>query len=707
MALNFPDNPITNSYYTDTTSGFTYQYNGTAWISVGSTSTTQIKELDNISGSFNGSTQTFSLTIAGSPVYPVNINQITINLGGILQNAGQDFTLSGSEITFTTPPASGLSFVGMFYGSSISLNVPQTGSIGTAALSTGGPIWNTGGDVRVAGIITVGSSSVTIDGVSNRITVGTGATISLGGITAGVVTATSFYGDGSNLTGIGIGTTSSVSTSGIITASFFYGAGIGLTNIGGRVAPILYSPGIGQTNVGVSTNIVITFNKPILSVGNTITLREGSASGTITESFNVGISTRLSISGGVLTIDPTSNLGAGTTYYVVLPDGAYKDILNTSTTVGISSYYFVTSAGAAGTAYGYYSAGSGGSGYMGIGLTTFGADRSSPVQIPGTQWSLTAFSETGKFSGGSINGGVTQTGELYTWGLNSTGALGLNDRSNRSFPTQVPGTQWRNCFVGPYASFATKTDGTAWCWGSGSSMPLNDAVYRSSPTQIPGTQWTSIRSTIARNGGLGFKSDNTIWLWGYGDFGDFGVNDAVTRSSPHQIPGTQWSNFSASNYVIGGIKTDGTLWVWGYETSGSHGDNGAPNVTRSSPYQIPGTQWRTFSASYTCLATKTDGTLWSWGYNGQGGSALNDLVSRSSPHQIPGTQWGQRVDFAALRAGAFKTDNTLWVWGNNANGALGLNNATTIHRSSPTQIPGTQWKNFGFADSQLNFIKEL
>ena len=49
----------------------------------------------------------------------------------------------------------------------------------------------------------------------------------------GVVTATSFYGDGSNLTGIsaGIGTEDSINTTGIITASSFYGDGSNITGI--------------------------------------------------------------------------------------------------------------------------------------------------------------------------------------------------------------------------------------------------------------------------------------------------------------------------------------------------------------------------------------------------------------------------------------------------------------------------------------------
>jgi hypothetical protein len=51
----------------------------------------------------------------------------------------------------------------------------------------------------------------------------------------GIVTASAFFGDGSGLTGVGIGSTGSINTSGIITASAFFGDGSGLTGAGSTV----------------------------------------------------------------------------------------------------------------------------------------------------------------------------------------------------------------------------------------------------------------------------------------------------------------------------------------------------------------------------------------------------------------------------------------------------------------------------------------
>jgi alpha-tubulin suppressor-like RCC1 family protein len=132
-----------------------------------------------------------------------------------------------------------------------------------------------------------------------------------------------------------------------------------------------------------------------------------------------------------------------------------------------------------------------------------------------------------------------------------------------------------------------------------------------------------------------------------------------------------------------------TLFSWGRNTSyGRVGDN--TTVNRSSPVQIPGTSWNRIEAagqSERVLATKCDGTLWAWGQNGGGQLGDSTTIHKSSPIQIPGTSWSQLATGGA--AHALKTDGTLWSWGPNSFGKLGDN--TTVDKSSPIQIPGTAW----------------
>ena len=298
---------------------------------------------------------------------------------------------------------------------------------------------------------------------------------------------------------------------------------------------------------------------------------------------------------------------------------------------------------------------------------------------------------------------------LYTWGNNLQGQLGQNNLTKYSSPTQIPGTTWKEVTLsGSYgSSLATKTDGTLWAWGHASYGEVlgqnQGAIDLSSPTQIgTGTDWD-----VPRSGGRGasaIKTDGTLWVWGNNSGGALGLNQSYNptfrrKSSPTQIPGTNWSTaFSGGATTRAGVKTDGTLWTWGRGDHGQLGINkgGAPGY-RSSPTQV-GTDTNCDKVEmgfYFCHATKTDGTLWAWGQNGAGQLGQNSTQSpgnngTSSPVQIPGTNWAsisRSYDDGIL---ATKTDGTLWSWGGGG-GELGQNNLTSY--SSPTQIGSSaDWK---------------
>ena len=96
------------------------------------------REVDDISSGFNGSTTAFTLQVSGSNVSPGTANDIVVSLGGVVQNPNQDFTIAGSTITFTTAPASGLSFFAVVLGQSVDSSVvsPADGSVTGTKLSS-------------------------------------------------------------------------------------------------------------------------------------------------------------------------------------------------------------------------------------------------------------------------------------------------------------------------------------------------------------------------------------------------------------------------------------------------------------------------------------------------------------------------------------------------------------------------------------------
>jgi hypothetical protein len=175
MSLNFPSSPSIGQIYTDSVSGFSYEWNGTVWISFTGASSSQIKLLDDISGSFNNVTQTFALTSNTVSVTPITPQSLIINLGGVIQDPTDDYSISGSNIVFSTPPTSGLSFSGISLGPAVPIDYANDGNVYTRTTFTATASQTT---FTVTGSYTVGYLDVYQNGV--RLSAGTDYTATNG-----------------------------------------------------------------------------------------------------------------------------------------------------------------------------------------------------------------------------------------------------------------------------------------------------------------------------------------------------------------------------------------------------------------------------------------------------------------------------------------------------------------------------------------------
>ena len=260
---------------------------------------------------------------------------------------------------------------------------------------------------------------------------------------------------------------------------------------------------------------------------------------------------------------------------------------------------------------------------------------------------------------------------LFTWGSNSYGELGLNQ---------------------------------GWRWPNG----LPTMVARSSPTQIPG-DWYAIYGGNAyeKRWQMGAKDEeDTLWTWGSNTYGQLGHNECdddphrANKSSPTQIPGS-WTFAGASAESVLGLKDDGTLWGWGIGTNGIWG-GGHPQPTvyaSSSPNQLgshfeqAGRNWVADTKKWSInrntyfLINDLD-ELWAWGNNTQGGLGQNETFNQnySSPVQIPGSWYSVDCHSRYNSVAAIRTDGNLYYWGSYAQYIPWPTSAQA--RSSPTLMPG-------------------
>jgi hypothetical protein len=254
-------------------------------------------------GLFYNNSLKFETTSIGATVYGTFwTNQLTVS-SGVITATTFSGSLSGNATSANYASISGVSTTSGYATTSgistVSQGLTGTPNINVNTLTSGISTFNNTviaggsstslvvlGNARITGILTIGTSSITLDGTNNRISIGNNTIITeVGGASySGVITATSFVGNGSGLTNLpnvssasyastsGIASTlilnANVNTSGIITASSFVGSGSRLTGLtsansgtygGGTVVPQIVVDSTGKitsiNNVSISTSI--------------------------------------------------------------------------------------------------------------------------------------------------------------------------------------------------------------------------------------------------------------------------------------------------------------------------------------------------------------------------------------------------------------------------------------------------------------------
>ena len=155
MALDFPTSPSNGDTH-QASNGIQYIFDSTKsqWKSQGefSSGAIEVKKIDDISGSFNGSTVTFTLNSGGSVVKPHNSQSVLITLNGLVQDPGTAYTTSitTGQITFTSAPSSGTSFTGVIYSR---LPVSASNTLSTSGgTMTGDIVFNSTQTFAIGGI---------------------------------------------------------------------------------------------------------------------------------------------------------------------------------------------------------------------------------------------------------------------------------------------------------------------------------------------------------------------------------------------------------------------------------------------------------------------------------------------------------------------------------------------------------------------------
>ena len=328
-------------------------------------------------------------------------------------------------------------------------------------------------------------------------------------------------------------------------------------------------------------------------------------------------------------------------------------------------------------------------------------------------------------AGNNFSIALDQNGELYGWGVNQYGQLGIGTTTLSKVPRKVlnDGVLAGRRVIAVSAGFnhvlALCSDGTLASWGQNNQGQLGNGSTTESlqPVAVDQTgvlEGKTVVQIVAR-GDFSFVlcSDGSLATWGDNNYAQLGGGTLYRQLLPMAVPREgPLKDRSVTQITAGGtfclvLLDDGSLAGWGRNDAGYLGDGTLIErktaVAAGKGGALAGKTIVSLRAGlHHSLALCSDGSIAAWGVNNYGqlgngatGSAVSVPVSvnRSgvlSGKTVTAVAGGGLISFASC------SDGTIASWGLNDSGQLG--NGTTTTSLVPVLVnPATAYPGSGFS----------
>ena len=335
--------------------------------------------------------------------------------------------------------------------------------------------------------------------------------------------------------------------------------------------------------------------------------------------------------------------------------------------------------------YGVYCWGRNDNGQLGDSTLTL---RTLPVAVPFTPPFGGAFNQPAL--GESHTCAATSVAELYCWGSDSSGQLGIGSQNDRRvFPTLVSGGFSFALVTAGRAHTCAQIAGTTevYCWGANDRGQVGDSTntLRTAPVHIAGgidlnapTAGRDHTCALAYATGLAY-------CWGDNTFGQLGDSSTTARNAPVPVAGGHtFNHISAGGDHTCGVTNALELYCWGENSYGQLGDS--TTTQRITPVKLAGgvtILGVTAGDRFTC-GMSDDVKLYCWGRNLEGQLGTGSFAGQLTPRLVAGNLYPQSI-IAGERLTCAKTwDTGTYCWGSNTFGQLG--DGTRATRTTPVLL---------------------
>ncbi|GBG70273.1 hypothetical protein CBR_g6400 [Chara braunii] len=294
---------------------------------------------------------------------------------------------------------------------------------------------------------------------------------------------------------------------------------------------------------------------------------------------------------------------------------------------------------------------------------------------------------------------ASKSGEVYAWGANDFGQLGLGDVEDRKNPAAILSKFTRSRIsrvaAGAHHSMAVTDNGDIFTWGSNECGQLGyelRSVLGPRFVKFP-RKLETIRGSRAYAGfsmSAAIITSGKAFIWGCNGHGQLGIGDDLQRTLPHVLPapgGVQFATLAlGANHVLG-VNKNGELYGWGNNDRGQMGlAYTTPMELKpvlissllSSDVEVVVTGGYAYEMQGHTLALTATGKLFTWGWNAFGQSGLGNLdLGSATPNRL--LEFDPPIQVLSMATGQYnsiistirKGVPSIHSWGPNYDGQLG------------------------------------
>ncbi len=326
------------------------------------------------------------------------------------------------------------------------------------------------------------------------------------------------------------------------------------------------------------------------------------------------------------------------------------------------------------------------------------------VVLPGQVGSVTQVA-----AGDEDSLAVTSSGQLYAFGDNDYGQLGSTTHNGTDTPNPTPALVTLPGESGPVTqvaaggsfSLAVTSSGQLYAFGLNQygqlGIATNSGTANPNPTPalvtLPGQSGPVTRVAAGASSSLAVTASGQLYAFGLNQYGQLGIATNSGTSTPNPTPAlvTPPGESGPVTEIAAGyehslaITSSGQLYAFGLNSLGQLGSGMAsPNPTPTL-VTLPGESGpvtQIAAGELHSLAVTSSGQLYAFGYNyfGQLGNATNNGTANPNPTPVLVTLPGQSGPVTQIAGGAYNSlavtsSGQLYAFGDNADGQLGSGSA--------------------------------